>query len=424
MERGGGMQVTIETIDPTGDAEDRFEAEEFAGRVTRQMMQGSASWQKAREPGEPALPRSLRTGELHTDYNSVYLSTVAEERGFRDVRWGTREQIEAMGGRIRDGEQGEWLPGRTPTSDSRGFKVDMAGDSLTVVYSEDYTRHALIEARSRPADPQTVYRVAFVGDDGTAAWSSAGSNKEQADRIAGNYLDSGQLPRDAAPGPSYSALTNVYNAEQADGMPPPEYSRSEPVWKAHQRAEDILQASGVKIRNVTGDRAWYSQVRDEIAIPEKARFTSPTEYYRTAVKQLAHAAAHPSRLGRELPDYLTATYPNSGGPREDLRAEMAASMTCERIGLGYSPQAHHGPTVKASVLTREPRELIELAHDSQKISDRLVAGGRERAATRDKNSPAPAGPGPTRSPHFTPSLPQPKVANPERTLQRSGGPGR
>ena len=416
---------TLTTIDPTGDADDRVEAYEFAGRVARQLMQGRASWQKAREPGEQALPRSLRTGQLYEGYNSVYLSTLAEARGFRDVRYGTREQIEGMGGRIREGEQGEWLPGRTPTTEPRGLKVEMGGDSLTEVYSDDYSRRALIEERSRAVDPHTVYRVGFVGKDGTTAWSAPGSNKEEVDGIAHDYLHSGRIPSDALPGPSYSAVTRVYNAEQADGLPAPAQSRPEPAWKPHQRAEDILQASGVKVRHVTGDRAWYSQERDEIAIPDKSRFASATEYYRTAVKQLAHAGAHPSRLGREVSDYLgDPSIPNSAGPREDLRAEIAASMTCERIGLGYSRQETLGPTVKASVLSREPRELITMAHDSQKISDHLVAGGRDRAATREKHCPSPAPSGPVRSPRFTHSRPQPRVGNPERLLQRSGGPAR
>ena len=414
----------VGSVDWTGEWEARREEWEVAGQATEQMMRGRASWQKAREPGERVLPRSLRTGQLYTDYNSVYLSTVAEERGYRDVRWGTREQIEALGGRIRDGEQPQVLAGVVETN-PRGLRTDMAGDSLTLRHSDDLARTVLVEARSRPVDPHTVYSVGFVGKDGSTAWSAAGWNKEEADGIAGDYLKSGRIPPDALPGPSYSAVTKIYNAEQADGLPAPEHSRPEPSWKAHQRAEDILQASSVKVRNVTGDRAWYSQVRDEIAIPEKSRFASPTEYYRTAVKQLAHAAAHRSRLGREVSDYLgNPSIPNSAGPREDLRAEVAASMTCERIGLGYTPQASHGPTVKASVLSREPRELIQLAHDSQKISNHLVAAGRERAAIREQNSPSPGRAGPARSPNLTPSLPQPQPKSPERLLQRSGGPSR
>ncbi|MYC82106.1 MAG: DUF1738 domain-containing protein [Acidobacteria bacterium] len=425
MQGKAKTQVMSAAVDPTGDARDRFEAYEFAGRVAQQLMRGQAPWQKFREPGERVLPRSLRTGQLYTEYNSVYLSTVAEERGFRDVRWGTPEQIEAMGGRIRDGEQGEWLPGRTPTTEPRGLKVEMGGDSLTEVYSDDYSRRALIEARSRAVDPHTVYRVGFVGKDGNTAWSAAGSNKKEADGMVRDYLKSGRIPSDALPGPSYSAVTRVYNAEQAEGLPLPDHSRSAMTWKAHQRAEDILQASGVKVRHVTGDRAWYSQHRDEIAIPEKSRFASATDYYRTAVKQLAHAAAHPSRLGREVSDYLgDPSIPNSAGPREDLRAEMAANLTCERIGLGYSPQATLGPTVKASVLSREPEELVQLAHDSQKISNHLVAGGRARATAREQHSPSPGAIVATRSPKMRSAPPQPRVGNPERLLQRSGGPAR
>ncbi|MCY3759011.1 MAG: zincin-like metallopeptidase domain-containing protein [Acidobacteria bacterium] len=414
----------VGSVDWTGEWENRREVDEVAWQVAEQMMQGRASWQKTREPEEPALPRSLRTGKLYRDYNSIHLSSVAQERGYRDVRWGTREQIEALGGRIRDGEQGLPLGGVVETK-PRGLRIDLADDSLTVRHSRDFARTVLVEARSRPVDPTTVYSVGFVSKNGTMAWSSAGWNKDEADGIAEDYLKSGRIPSDALPGPSYSAVTNVYNAEQADGLPAPQQSRAEPAWKAHQRAEDILQASGVRVRHVVGRRASYSLDGDTIAIPEKVRFTSPAEYYRTVVKQLAHAAAHPSRLGREVSDYLgDPSIPNSAGPREDLRAEMAASITCERIGLGYSPQATHGPTVKASVLSREPGELIQLAHESQKISDHLVAAGRERAAAREQNSPSPGAIRATQPPQMRPSLHQARVANPERLLQRSGGPAR
>ena len=345
MEANKKTKVTIETIDPTGDAADRFEAEEFAGRVKQHLMQGRASWQKAREPGERVLPRSLRTGKLYTDYNSAYLSTVAEERGFRDVRWGTREQIEDQGGRIRDGEQGESLPGRTPTSEPRGLKVDMGGDSLKELYSDDYARRALIEARSTPVDPHTVYRVGFVGEDGTTDWSSAGSNKEEADRIAGDYLKSGRVPPDALPGASYSAVTKVYNAEQTDGLPAPEHSRSEPLWKAHQRAEDIIRSAGVGVRHTDGDAVSYSVELDEIKIPKKERFASATDYYRTAIKQLGHAAAHPARMGTQGRRPLCRSHrPRLGakpGPR--LRTRGAAGrdgrkhdLRADRPGL-YAP---------------------------------------------------------------------------------------
>ena len=549
MEGRQKLQAAIQTLDPTGDAADRVAADAFAGRVKEQLMQGRASWQKAREPGEQVLPRSLRTGQMYTGYNSVYLSTTAEERGFRDVCWGTREQIETMGGRIREDERPEVLTGVVETN-PRGLRIDMGGDSLTLRNSDDLARTALVEARSRPVEPKTVYRVGFVAKDGTAAWSSAGWNKEEADRLAGEYLKSGRVPSDALPGASYSAVTRVYNAEQADGLPPPEHSRSEPLWKAHQRAEDILRSAGTGVRHTDGGAVSYSVERDEIKIPKKERFASATDYYRTVIKQLCHAAvprqqrgalyrAVPDKTqpgwrientnnpGEQLPPYARgrfrnildvnqalkqlnedlrrraqgfepvkyrvapvphreglyrvenaqdpsqpvhpyaqgvfrshaeaggaivslraheererrrlATAPGAGveklpnfertralvtSAREELRAEMAASMTCERIGLGYKPQATVKPELKARALGSDNTELSQAASEAQKISDRLVAGGRDRAATREKNSPSPASPAPAQSPRFTPSLPQPKVAQPERTIQRSGGPSR
>ena len=215
---------------------------------------------------------------------------MAEERGFRDVRWGTREQIEDQGGRIRDSEQGESLPGRTPTFEPRGLKVDMGGDSLKELYSDDYARRALIEARSTPVDPHTLYRVGFVGEDGTTDWSSAGSNKEEADRIAGDYLKSGRVPPDALPGPTYSAVTKVYNAEQADGLPALDRRTSEPLWKAHQRAEDILRSAGVGVRHTDGDAVSYSVELGRNQNPQEAAFR-----FRYRLLPHRHQATRPRR---------------------------------------------------------------------------------------------------------------------------------
>ena len=66
----------------------------------------------------------------------------------------------------------------------------------------------------------------------------------------------------------------VFNAEQADGLPARSTPTAEPLWKVHQQAERVLEDSGVPIRHVSGDRAFYNLNRDEIVLPERGQFPS------------------------------------------------------------------------------------------------------------------------------------------------------
>ena len=61
----------------------------------------------------------------------------------------------------------------------------------------------------------------------------------------------------------------VFNAEQADGLPARPTPTAEPLWKVHQHTEKVWEDSGVPVRHVAGDRAFYNLNRDEIVLPER-----------------------------------------------------------------------------------------------------------------------------------------------------------
>ena len=90
---------------------------------------------------------------------------------------------------------------------------------------------------------------------------------------------------------------------------------------------------------MAGDRAYYSLKADRVVLPERSQFPSQDAYTHTAVHELGHATGHPSRLNRptlvEHGGFGTETY-----AREELRAELAAMMVGERLGVGHEPQ--HG----------------------------------------------------------------------------------
>ena len=130
----------------------------------------------------------------------------------------------------------------------------------------------------------------------------------------------------------------VFNVEQADGLTLERTGddlTTEPEWKAHQTAERVIQESGIHVAHVRGDRAFYNLQTDKVTLPEREQFASANGYYQTALHELGHATGHPARMDR---DTLTAGAGHFGSTeyaREELRAEMSAMMTGERVGVGH-----------------------------------------------------------------------------------------
>ena len=210
----------------------------------------------------------------------------------------------------------------------------------------------------------------------------------------------------------------VFNAEQADGLPARPAPTAEPLWKAHQQAERVLEDSGVPVRHMAGDRAFYNLNRDEIVLPERGQFPSANHYYQTALHELGHSTGHPERMNRAtLTQGIGDGFGSPAYAKEELRAEISAMMTGERVGVGHDPSrgaAYVEGWVAA--LEEDPREIRRAAADAQKISDFVLARSRERQAERE-----PVAVAATRA-----SDPQ-HAARPELPLPlptRSFGPGR
>ncbi|MCY3612349.1 MAG: zincin-like metallopeptidase domain-containing protein, partial [Gemmatimonadetes bacterium] len=177
----------------------------------------------------------------------------------------------------------------------------------------------------------------------------------------------------------------VFNAEQADGLPERTNAPPEPLWKVHQEAERVMEDGGVPIRHVQGDRAYYHMKRDEIVLPERGQFPSANHYYQTALHELGHSTGHKDRMNREtLIEGINNGFGSPEYAREELRAEISAMMTGERVGVGHDP-ARGAAYVEGWIqaLEEDPREIRRAAADAQKISDFVLDRHRERVAARD-----------------------------------------
>ena len=340
----------------------------FADAIIEQIKQGTAPWQKPWAPGERVMPMNVDTDRSYRGGNSLHLAAAQQEHGYGDVRWGTYRQIQARGGQVRKGETG-----------------------TRILSFQDHKRIAVTDAQGQPrrdAEGKRVYRYEKL-----------------------------KTP--------FVRQYTVFNAEQADGLPERANPTPEPLWKVHQEAERVMEDVGVPVRHVQGDRAYYHMKRDEIVLPERGQFPSANHYYQTALHELGHSTGHPERMDREtLAEGIKNGFGSPDYAREELRAEISAMMTGERVGVGHDPSrgaAYVEGWVQA--LEEDPREIRRAAADAQRMSDFVLARHIERETARDT-------PQPTREPMAVaatraPGLQRIQVPVPQMpTPQRGAGPSR
>lgn len=135
-----------------------------------------------------------------------------------------------------------------------------------------------------------------------------------------------------------------------------------------QRAENILEASGVKLVHRAQGHAFYRPGEDAIYLPEKKQFSSEEGYYSTALHELSHWTGHESRLNREFGPFGSIAY-----AKEELRAEIGSMMISGELGIGQSVDDHAAYVQSwIKILRDDPREVFRAAADAEKIMDYVM----------------------------------------------------
>ena len=296
---------------------------EFAAQLIDQIKKGTAPWQKPWKVGERIGPRNLASGRPYSGSNTLRLMAVAADRGHSDSRWATYGQIQAAGGQIRKGERGTHI---------LSFK--------------------------------THRRVAVTDEKGKPVKDKNGEQVYRHEKLARPF----------------TRIYTVFNVEQARNIEAEAKPERSKAWEAHKRAEEVIKASGVPVKHVQGDRAYYSLGSDQVVLPEKSQFPSADHYYQTALHELGHASGHPDRLDRDtLRKGLDGGFGSEAYAREELRAEISAMMTGDRLGTGHDPS--RGAAYVSSwveVLDKNPQEIVNASAEAQRMSNYLVSRTEER----------------------------------------------
>ena len=116
-----------------------------------------------------------------------------------------------------------------------------------------------------------------------------------------------------------------------------------------------------------------------MVLPEHDQFPTRNGYYQTALHECGHSTGHPDRMSRDtLKDGVEQGFGSLEYAREELRAEISAMMTGERVGVGHDPQRAAAYVENwVRVLEEDPREIHRAAAEAQRMSDYLI--GRVRS---------------------------------------------
>lgn len=193
--------------------------------------------------------------------------------------------------------------------------------------------------------------------------------------FADSFLPKGERERAKESGDDPSSVPflkrfTVFNVEQCEGLPahitpPPNIY---PETEKHPEAEALISGSGATICE-TGGKAFYHLGEDFIRLPPRGSFLTPADFYCTALHELGHWTAHPTRLKRDL----TARFGSTAYAREELIAELTSAFLCAHLGI--IPQVRHADYLAnwLAVLKADNRAIFHAASQASKAADFVLA---------------------------------------------------
>ena len=169
----------------------------------------------------------------------------------------------------------------------------------------------------------------------------------------------------------------VWNLAQTEGIPwtVDESPPVDPIAECDRIVDGFEGRPGIS--HDGGNRAYYSEMLDEVHMPPRDAFFGSPAYYATLFHELGHSTGHRSRLDREM----------SGGKyskpyaREELCAEMTAALLLGSAGFLEDPLVENtGAYLRSwiAALTDDPRCVTVAAGRAQKAAD-WILGKREEA---------------------------------------------
>jgi antirestriction protein ArdC len=163
----------------------------------------------------------------------------------------------------------------------------------------------------------------------------------------------------------------LFNVAQIDGLPTNLTApASMNVFNASQEAEQIIIKTHAQV-DYGFDSAYYSRAQDKICMPQRERFTSPENFYATALHELTHWTGHESRLNRQF----GKRFGDDAYAFEELVAELGAAFTVGQLGMLDATIEAHADYVQSwvKVLKNDKRAIFTAASQAAKAADYILA---------------------------------------------------
>ncbi|HLL44379.1 MAG TPA: zincin-like metallopeptidase domain-containing protein [Segetibacter sp.] len=123
----------------------------------------------------------------------------------------------------------------------------------------------------------------------------------------------------------------------------------------------------------SGDRAYYSLMRDQVTMPAKDLFVNDEAYYTTLFHELAHSTGHEKRLNRkELIEH--DGFGGENYSKEELTAEFTAAFLSGITGIQPATINNSTAYIQGWLksLKDDKKLLLTAANQAQKASDFIL----------------------------------------------------
>lgn len=167
---------------------------------------------------------------------------------------------------------------------------------------------------------------------------------------------------------------NVFNLDQVEGVELSDLEEMTPEFDGeaeHDEAvEQWISLTGAEIKEVEGDRAFYTPEYDHICMPHVDQFHNTEGYYGTKLHELVHWTGHKSRLDRLGGNNR---FGSEDYAKEELVAEMGSMFLCNILGVSEEPREDHAKYVNSwrKALKDDKTYLPQAASAAQKACDHL-----------------------------------------------------
>ena len=141
------------------------------------------------------------------------------------------------------------------------------------------------------------------------------------------------------------------------------------------RVEALLDSTGAQIDIREFNQAYYSPREDKIVLPLREQFKDAAAFAGTAFHELGHWTGHPNRLNRAGGQ----RFGDAAYSQEELICELGSAFLCASVGITKTI-TNHAAYIQSwlGILKEDPRAIVGLASQAQKIADYVQASSQDR----------------------------------------------